>query len=154
MKIATWNVNSIRKRLPLLLDWLAQNSPDVLCLQETKVQDEAFPLEALQSAGYHVTFRGRKGYNGVATLTLRRPEGRAIAFGAMKGEVQPLGELKERGVTLDHQPAHVDPGVAGVRDHRPQEFGDAASPRGGVDIPDRRPVERFGELLVHPEHGV
>jgi exodeoxyribonuclease-3 len=74
MKIATWNVNSIRKRLPLLLDWLAQNSPDVLCLQETKVQDEAFPLEALRSAGYHVTFRGRKGYNGVATLTLRPPE--------------------------------------------------------------------------------
>ena len=74
MKIATWNVNSIRKRLPLLLDWLAQNSPDVMCLQETKVQDEDFPLEALRASGYHVTFRGRKGYNGVASLTLRAPE--------------------------------------------------------------------------------
>lgn len=74
MKIATWNVNSIRKRLPLLLDWLARNSPDVMCLQETKVHDEAFPAEALRSAGYHVSFRGRKAYNGVATLTREQPE--------------------------------------------------------------------------------
>jgi exodeoxyribonuclease-3 len=74
MKIATWNINSIRRRLPLLLDWLAQHSPDVMCLQETKVQDESFPLEALRSVGYHVTFRGRKAYNGVATLTRCEPE--------------------------------------------------------------------------------
>lgn len=74
MRIATWNVNSIRKRLPLLLDWLARNSPDVMCLQETKVQDQHFPLDALEPSGYHATFRGRKGYNGVATLTLRPPE--------------------------------------------------------------------------------
>ncbi len=74
MKIATWNVNSIRKRLPHVLDWLVRQSPDVLCLQETKVQDSDFPAEALQSAGYHSTFRGMKGYNGVATLTRRPPD--------------------------------------------------------------------------------
>lgn len=74
MKIATWNVNSIRKRLPLLLQWLADHNPDVLCLQETKVQDADFPLVFLQAAGYHVTFRGRKSYNGVATLTRKPPE--------------------------------------------------------------------------------
>jgi exodeoxyribonuclease III len=74
MKIATWNVNSIRKRLPLLVDWLAHNSPDVMCLQETKVQDSEFPADALRAAGYHVTFRGEKGYNGVATLTRNAPE--------------------------------------------------------------------------------
>lgn len=74
MKIATWNVNSIRKRLPLLLDWLAEHQPDVMCLQETKVQDEHFPAEPLRNAGYHVTFRGHKGYNGVATLSRTRPE--------------------------------------------------------------------------------
>src|SRR5437762_12277646 len=74
MKIATYNVNSIRRRLPIVLDWLAQHQPDVLCLQETKVQDLAFPLLELRAAGYHVTFRGRKAYNGVATLTRREPE--------------------------------------------------------------------------------
>jgi exodeoxyribonuclease III len=74
MKIATWNVNSIRRRLPILLDWLADNKPDVLCLQETKVQDKDFPTDALSSIGYHVTFRGRKSYNGVATLTREAPE--------------------------------------------------------------------------------
>ncbi|MGE5648092.1 MAG: exodeoxyribonuclease III [Acidobacteriota bacterium] len=74
MKIATWNVNSIRKRAPLVVDWLGRNRPDALCLQETKVEDACFPLDALQSTGYHVTFRGRKGYNGVATLTLEPPE--------------------------------------------------------------------------------
>lgn len=72
MKIATYNVNSIRKRLPLVLDWLRHNQPDVLCLQETKVQDEAFPATELREAGYHAYFRGMKGYNGVATLT-RQP---------------------------------------------------------------------------------
>ncbi len=77
MKIATYNVNSIRKRLPLVLDWLAQNQPDVLCLQETKVQDEAFPAKDLLDAGYHAYFRGMKGYNGVATLT-RQPIERVI----------------------------------------------------------------------------
>lgn len=74
MKIATWNVNSIRKRLPLLLEWLRENKPDVMCLQETKVQDSEFPAEEIGGAGYHVRFRGGKGYNGVATLTLRPPE--------------------------------------------------------------------------------
>jgi exodeoxyribonuclease-3 len=74
MKIATWNINSIRRRVPILLDWLAANQPDVLCLQETKVQDDSFPLLAIQTAGYHVYFRGRTAYNGVATLTLRPAE--------------------------------------------------------------------------------
>jgi exodeoxyribonuclease-3 len=74
MKIATYNVNSIRKRLPLVLEWLIQNRPDVLCLQETKVQDEEFPVAALSEAGYHAYYRGMRGYNGVATLTRDPPE--------------------------------------------------------------------------------
>ena len=74
MKIATWNINSVRRRLPLVLDWLGRNCPDVLCLQETKVQDNDFPVDAFREVGYHATFRGMKGYNGVATLTLREPE--------------------------------------------------------------------------------
>jgi exodeoxyribonuclease-3 len=74
VKIATWNVNSIRKRLPLILDWLGEHKPDVLCLQETKVQDEDFPADAIRATGYHVTFRGRKAYNGVATITRTPPQ--------------------------------------------------------------------------------
>jgi exodeoxyribonuclease-3 len=74
MKIATYNVNSIRRRLPIVLDWLAEHQPDVMCLQETKVQDKEFPAEAVENAGYHATFRGMKGYNGVATLSRHKPE--------------------------------------------------------------------------------
>jgi exodeoxyribonuclease-3 len=69
VKIATWNVNSIRARLPHVLDWLSAHKPDVLCLQETKVVDAEFPVEPLRAAGYHVTYIGQKSYNGVATLT-------------------------------------------------------------------------------------
>src|SRR5207253_10490732 len=74
MKIATFNVNSLRKRLPLVLDWLQRHKPDVLCLQETKAQDSDFPSLALDSTGYHVTFRGVKSYNGVAELSNTAPE--------------------------------------------------------------------------------
>ena len=74
MKIATYNVNSIRQRLPVVLDWLTEHKPDVMCLQETKVQDHEFPEEAIRNAGYHASYRGMKGYNGVATLTLSQPE--------------------------------------------------------------------------------
>jgi exodeoxyribonuclease-3 len=74
MKIATFNVNSIRRRLDLVIGWLNANRPDVLCLQETKVHDEEFPAGELRATGYHVAFRGMKGYNGVATLSLEPPE--------------------------------------------------------------------------------
>jgi len=74
VKIATFNVNSLRKRLQIVLDWLDQQKPDVLCLQETKVQDSEFPLLALASSGYEITFRGMKSYNGVAILSRKKPE--------------------------------------------------------------------------------
>ncbi|HUQ91800.1 MAG TPA: exodeoxyribonuclease III [Bryobacteraceae bacterium] len=83
MKIATWNVNSIRKRLPLVLEWLAQHQPDVLCLQETKVQDADFPVDLIRDAGYYATFRGMKGYNGVATLSRREPS--RVLYGLFQG---------------------------------------------------------------------
>ena len=83
MKIATFNVNSIRRRLPIVLAWLAQHKPDVLCLQETKVQDSEFPVTEIQTAGYHSAFRGMKGYNGVATLTRVPPE--KVIYGLREG---------------------------------------------------------------------
>ena len=69
MKIAAWNVNSLKVRLPHVLDWLAANQPDVLCLQETKQEDSQFPLTALQQAGYQAVFSGQKTYNGVAIIS-------------------------------------------------------------------------------------
>lgn len=68
MKLATWNVNSIRVRLPQLLDWLAVAQPDVVCLQELKTEAPAFPREALEAAGYASAVNGQKTYNGVAIL--------------------------------------------------------------------------------------
>lgn len=68
-KIATWNVNSIKARLPNLLDWLKQAEPDVVMLQETKCQDDGFPRLELEALGYHCAVHGQKSYNGVAILS-------------------------------------------------------------------------------------
>ena len=69
MKIATWNVNSLKVRLPQVLQWLADNPVDVLCLQETKLTDDKFPAAEIEAAGYQVVFSGQKTYNGVAILS-------------------------------------------------------------------------------------
>jgi exodeoxyribonuclease III len=73
MKIASWNVNSLKVRLPQVLTWLAEARPDALALQETKLKDEDFPEQALAEAGYHVAYSGQPAYNGVATLFRRPP---------------------------------------------------------------------------------
>ncbi|MFP5348935.1 MAG: exodeoxyribonuclease III [Gammaproteobacteria bacterium] len=99
MKLATWNVNSLRVRLPHVCDWLARVQPDVLCLQETKVTDEECPVESLREAGYHVLHSGQKSYNGVAILS------RA-----------PLGEASTEAPGLDGgQKRYVAATVSGVR---------------------------------------
>ena len=84
MKIATFNVNSLRARLDIVTGWLAENGPDVLCVQETKVQDKDFPAEAIEAAGYNYAFRGQKSYNGVAVFT--------------------KGQIKESAFGLDDEP--------------------------------------------------
>jgi exodeoxyribonuclease-3 len=66
VKLATWNLNSIRMRLDRLVSWLDRERPDVLCMQETKVEDAGFPLEVLRKAGYEVAVFGQRSYNGVA----------------------------------------------------------------------------------------
>jgi len=73
VKIATWNVNSLKVRLPHVLDWLTAHEPDALCLQETKTIDENFPREEIEAAGYHVAFSGQKTYNGVAIISKSEP---------------------------------------------------------------------------------
>jgi exodeoxyribonuclease-3 len=69
MKLATWNVNSLKVRLPQVLDWLKIHGPDALCLQETKVEDPNFPRAEIEAAGYAALFSGQKTYNGVAILS-------------------------------------------------------------------------------------
>lgn len=69
MKIATYNVNGINARLPVLLRWLQESQPDVACLQELKAPQEKFPLQAIQDAGYHAIWHGQKSWNGVAILS-------------------------------------------------------------------------------------
>jgi exodeoxyribonuclease-3 len=73
MKLAAWNVNSLKVRLPQLLDWLAAHQADIVCLQETKLEDQNFPQQEIEAAGYQVTFSGQKTYNGVALLARETP---------------------------------------------------------------------------------
>jgi exodeoxyribonuclease-3 len=74
MLVASWNVNSIRAREPRLLRWLGARRPDVVCLQELKVAEEAFPFAALREAGYHAAVHGQRTYNGVAVLSREEPK--------------------------------------------------------------------------------
>ena len=69
MKIASWNVNSLKVRLPHLIAWLEEQQPDVLCLQELKLEDHNFPVAEIAAAGYQAVFSGQKTYNGVALLS-------------------------------------------------------------------------------------
>ncbi|MCK5365707.1 MAG: endonuclease/exonuclease/phosphatase family protein, partial [Gammaproteobacteria bacterium] len=69
MKIATWNVNSLKVRLAQVLDWMEKEEPDILALQEIKTPDDKFPLAEIEAAGYQATYSGQKTYNGVAVLS-------------------------------------------------------------------------------------
>ena len=97
MLIASWNVNSVRTRLDHVLAWLQSHQPDLLCLQETKVDDPLFPQTAFESIGYRVSFHGQKSYNGVALIS-RTPldDVRCGFIGELPGdpEAEELGEQK------------------------------------------------------------
>jgi exodeoxyribonuclease-3 len=97
MKITTWNVNGIRARLTHVVDFLRQHQPDVLCLQETKVQDDLFPREILEDEGYEVSWFGQKGYNGMAILS-SSPQ-RDLVRGLPDDE--PDAEKRVLGATID-----------------------------------------------------
>jgi exodeoxyribonuclease-3 len=81
MKIASFNVNSLRARLPIVIDWLKNSSPDVVCFQETKVQDPDFPKEAFEGLGYNFVFKGQPKYNGVAIFSKEKIEN--VKFGLL-----------------------------------------------------------------------
>lgn len=115
MKIATYNVNSIRSRLDAVLGWVGEHEPDLLCLQETKVQDHEFPLEPLEAAGYRVSFKGMKAYNGVALLSKQAPD--EVRFGfddggpadearllhARFGDLHIVNTYVPQGRSVDHE---------------------------------------------------
>ena len=97
MRIATWNVNSVRTRLDQVLAWLAAERPEVLCLQETKVADELFPLAPFRALGYEAAISGQKAYNGVAILSRLPIEDVQVGFAALlpdDPEAPGLGEQK------------------------------------------------------------
>lgn len=88
MKIATWNVNSIRARKEHLLSWLEEASVDVACLQETKVTDDDFPWEEIEKAGYSSVHRGQRAYNGVAIVSRHDVSDVVMSFGDSKPDEQ------------------------------------------------------------------
>jgi len=110
MKIVTFNANGIRARLPIIVEWLSKEVPDVLCLQETKVQDGDFPKKPFEDLHYHCVFRGQKAYNGVAIVSRKALE--KVRFGFGDGDT---GE-EPRLVT-----AVID-GIAVVNSYAPQGY--------------------------------
>jgi len=89
MKVASFNSNGIRARLHIIEDWLKTNSPDVLCIQETKVQDQDFPTRPFEELAYHCTFRGQKSFNGVAVISKSRPTDVFFGFGDGDAKEEP-----------------------------------------------------------------
>ncbi|MEO3473607.1 exodeoxyribonuclease III [Roseomonas sp. CAU 1739] len=129
MRIATWNINSVRLRLPLLSDLVAQLEPDVLCLQETKCPDEFFPHDGVEALGFaHRLVRGMKGYNGVAILS-KRP----ILLRKDDPDWCLKGDCRHLGASIDA------PGG-------PIELHNFYIPAGG-DIPDRAANPKFDHKL-------
>lgn len=100
MRIATWNVNSIKARLPVVVDWLSRSLPDVLLLQETKCEASAFPFRAFDIFGYRVSVLGQKGYNGVALLS---KEATTITHTRLPGEPE------------DEQSRYIEADIGGLR---------------------------------------
>ncbi len=99
MKIATWNVNSIRTRLEQVINWLSESPVDVLCLQETKVVDKDFPLISFQNLGYHPYIYGQKAYNGVALISRQPLEDVSMGFCAILRELEPQWDEQKRVIT-------------------------------------------------------
>lgn len=101
MRIATWNINSVRLRLPIVQKFLAEYEPDVLCLQETKSPDEFFPADALAEVGYpHQAINGMKGYNGVAILSRHELSDTGSHHWVKKDDSRHIAATLPNGVTV------------------------------------------------------
>ena len=100
MKIASFNVNSLRARLDIVQSWLDEHRPDVLALQETKVQDPDFPAAPFEELGYHVAFKGQKSYNGVAVFSLEPFEQIESGLDTEPFDHSRLIQVKVKGLTI------------------------------------------------------
>ncbi|MEO0651125.1 MAG: exodeoxyribonuclease III [Planctomycetota bacterium] len=138
MRIATWNVNSVRARLPRVLDWLGEHSPDVVCLQETKCVDEVFPRGPIEDLGYSIATYGQKTYNGVAILAKgaiedvvcglpgEGDEAEARAIGAQVGEFLVLNLYVVNGKEVgdpkyDHKLRWLEGVVRAIEERYPRD---------------------------------
>lgn len=129
ISVATWNINSVRLRLPLVERFLAEEAPDVLCLQEIKCQEHQFPADALAKAGYeHIAVHGQKGYHGVATISRL-----------------PLREYSRHDWQANGEARHV--GVEVLKDGAPVMALDNVYVPAGGDVPDREVNTKFGQKL-------
>ncbi len=99
MKIATWNVNSIRTRLEQVVDWLGENPVDALCMQETKVMDDDFPIAPFSTMGYHVYISGQKSYNGVAIASRQKLIDVSADFTSILPNIDPEWNEQKRIIT-------------------------------------------------------
>ncbi len=151
MKLATWNVNSLKVRLPHLLEFLARHAPDAVCLQETKCEDPAFPGAAIEAAGYRWVHDGQKTYNGVAILAREEP-------GRVTRGIPGFADLQKRVIAAD---------VGGVRvvsvycpngqsvgsdkyDYKLRWFAALAAWL-GRELPGGPPLAVLGDFNVAPE---
>ncbi|MGD9158702.1 MAG: exodeoxyribonuclease III [Desulfobacteraceae bacterium] len=109
MKIATFNTNSIRARLPIIKDWLIEEQPDILALQETKVQDKDFPFDDFDELGYQAVIRGQKSYNGVAVISRIEP-------GSVRKNLYKEGDEQARFLSVEFS------GITVINVYVPQGF--------------------------------
>jgi exodeoxyribonuclease-3 len=100
MKVASFNVNSLRARLPIVTKWLNDNQPDVLCVQETKVQDKDFPEQAFDDTIYNYVFKGQKSYNGVAIISKGQPKNVRYGFDNEPKDESRLITAEINGITI------------------------------------------------------
>jgi exodeoxyribonuclease-3 len=152
VKIATFNVNSIRKRLPIVLAWLKKNAPDVLCLQETKVTDPDFPVGEIQAAGYLAYYRGMKSFNGVATLLREKPD--QVIYGLEEGpdsEDFRIIQTVVRGIPIIN--SYVPQGHAPMTEKFAYKLKWFSRLRGYFEkhLDPQKPAVWLGDLNVAPE---
>ncbi len=152
MKIATFNANSVRVRIGQIADWLGREAPDVLCLQETKVQDRDFPAEAFKRAGYHVVFRGQKAYSGVAIASREKPVKVFCGFDdGLEPDEARLISARISGVTVIN--TYVPQGRSADSEHFAYKLAWLARFRGFLErhFTPRQRVVWCGDLNVAPE---